>query len=116
MPTDRVALVTAASRGMGAAIARRLAADGYRLALLARSDDVTALADDLGALAVTGSVTEPADLGRLVRRTVEAYGRVDVAVCNTGHPPRATSSASPMPTGTRASTSPSSTWSAWPAS
>ena len=101
---------------MGAAIARRLHADGYRLALLARSDDVLALADDLDAVAHTGSVADPDDLAAFVERALDAYGRVDAVVCNTGHPRRATSSTSPTPTGTRASTSPSSTSSAWRAS
>lgn len=82
---DRVAIVTAASRGMGAACARELAARGYRLALLARSDDVHALARELDALAVTGSVTEEADLGRLVQATLDRYGRLDAVVNNTGH-------------------------------
>ena len=82
---DRVAIVTAASRGMGAACARELAARGYRLALLARSDEVHTLARDLDALAVTGSVTEEADLRRLVQATLDRYGRLDAVVNNTGH-------------------------------
>ena len=73
---------------MGAAIARRLHADGYRLALLARSDDVLSLADDLGAVAHTGSVADPDDLAAFVQRALDAYGRVDAVVCNTGHPPK----------------------------
>jgi NAD(P)-dependent dehydrogenase (short-subunit alcohol dehydrogenase family) len=85
---DRVALVTAASRGMGAAIARRLAADGYRLALLSRSDDLQPLADELDALAVQGSVTEPDDLKRLVETALDRWGRIDAVVNNTGHPAR----------------------------
>lgn len=83
-----VALVTAASRGMGAAIARRLAADGYRLALLSRSSDVQALADELGAHAVLGSVTNPADLDRLAEEALAQFGRIDAVVNNTGHPPK----------------------------
>lgn len=86
--TDRVALVTAASRGMGAAIARRLAADGYRLALLSRSDKLDAVADDVGALAVKGSVTEPSDLDRLVKAALNEWGRIDAVVNNTGHAAR----------------------------
>ena len=82
---DRVAIVTAASRGMGAACARELAARGYRLALLARSDDVHEIARELNALAVTGSVTEEADLRRLVQATLDRYGRLDAVVNNTGH-------------------------------
>lgn len=86
--TERVAIVTAASKGMGAAIARELAQRGYRLALFATSDAVTALAEELGGIAVRGSVTEPADLQRLVDATLERYGRIDALVNNTGHPPK----------------------------
>jgi len=82
-----VAIVTAASRGMGAATARELAARGYRLALFATSNAIDALAEELGALAVQGSVSEPADLDRLVRATLGRYGRIDAVVNNTGHPP-----------------------------
>ncbi len=81
-----VALVTAASRGIGAACARVLAGRGYRLALLARSEDVTALARELGAVAVEGSVTDAAALERLVAAALDAHGRIDAVVINTGHP------------------------------
>lgn len=83
-----VAIVTAASKGMGAAIARELHSRGYRLALLARSDDLQAVAQETGALAVQGSVTEPADLDRLVKETLGRYGRIDAVVNHTGHPPK----------------------------
>jgi len=86
--TERVALVTAASRGMGAAIARRLAADGYRLALLSRSGELDDVADHLGALAVKGSVTDPSDLDRLVKAALNKWGRIDAVVNNTGHAAR----------------------------
>ena len=46
------------------------------------------LAAELGCIAYTGSVTEPADLEALVQVTVEAYGRIDGVVNNTGHPPK----------------------------
>jgi len=86
MSAGPVALVTAASRGVGAACARVLAQRGYRLALLARSKDVSALARELGAVAVEGSVTEAAALERLVQAAMESYGRIDALVNNTGHP------------------------------
>ena len=73
---------------MGAAIARRLHRDGYRLGLLSRGEDVEELAVELDAVAVRGSVTEPDDLGNLVETTMDRFGRIDAAVCNTGHPPK----------------------------
>ena len=82
----KVALVTAASSGIGAACARELAARGWRLALLARSEKVEGLATELGGVAVRGSVTEAADIARLVAATLDRWGRIDAAVLNTGHP------------------------------
>jgi NAD(P)-dependent dehydrogenase (short-subunit alcohol dehydrogenase family) len=88
MSNQKVAIVTAASRGMGAAIARRLAKDGFRMALMSRSEEIFELAEELGGLGHIGSVMEIADLDRLVERTTEAFGRIDALVCNTGHPPK----------------------------
>ncbi len=62
----QIALVTAASQGIGAATARELADDGFQVVLMARSDSVHTLARELGGRAVTGSVTDPGDLARLV--------------------------------------------------
>ncbi|MGO4705631.1 SDR family oxidoreductase [Microvirga sp. 2MCAF38] len=85
---SQVAIVTAASKGMGAAIARELHARGYRVALLARSAGIQDLARELDGLAVEGSVTEPADLEKLVSATLDRYGRIDAVVNHTGHPPK----------------------------
>lgn len=81
-----VAIVTAASAGLGAACARELAGRGYRVSLLARSERVTALAGALGGMATRGSVDDSAALSRLVEGTLSAYGRIDAVVNNTGHP------------------------------
>lgn len=72
---------------MGAAIARRLAGSGYSLSLMSPSGS-TDLAEELGALAMAGSVTDTDDLAALVAGTVEAYGRIDAVVNHTGHPPK----------------------------
>jgi NAD(P)-dependent dehydrogenase (short-subunit alcohol dehydrogenase family) len=80
-----VAIVTAASRGIGAACARELARRGYRLALLARSTDVEALAAELDAIAVRGSVTDSSALARVVEAARGRFGRIDAVVNNTGH-------------------------------
>jgi NAD(P)-dependent dehydrogenase (short-subunit alcohol dehydrogenase family) len=85
MPTP-IAIITAASRGIGAACARTLAARGYRVALLARSEEVHRLAAELGGIAVQGSVTSVADLQRVVDVALANFGRVDAVVNNTGHP------------------------------
>jgi NAD(P)-dependent dehydrogenase (short-subunit alcohol dehydrogenase family) len=85
--SGKVALVTAAGRGMGAAIARELAAQGWRLALLSTSDPDD-VAGELGAVAVRGSVANDADIDRAVTGTMNAYGRIDAVVNNTGHPPK----------------------------
>ena len=83
-----VALVTAASKGMGAACARELAARGYRVALLARSEGVNALASELEGLAVRGDVARADDLGTFVEAALGKWGRVDAMVISTGHPPK----------------------------
>ncbi len=74
---------------MGAAAARRLAADGFRVAILSSSGKGEALAAELGGYGMTGSNQSPEDLARLVDGTMKRYGRVDVLVNSAGHGPRA---------------------------
>jgi NAD(P)-dependent dehydrogenase (short-subunit alcohol dehydrogenase family) len=83
---DKVAIVTAAGSGMGAACARELVQRGYSVALMSTSGKAEALAKELGGLGLTGSVTEEADLEALVDGTLERYGRVDGVINSTGHP------------------------------
>jgi len=89
MTHERVALITAAGSGMGAAAARRLAADGYRVGVLSSSGKGEALAKELGGLGVTASNRSTEALRRLVDLAVERWGRVDVLVNSAGHGPRA---------------------------
>ncbi|MEZ4670656.1 MAG: SDR family oxidoreductase [Anaerolineae bacterium] len=86
--TDKVAIITAASKGMGAAITRELAANGYRVALLATSEAVYELATEVGGVGLVGSVVNNDDLKRVVEAAMQHYGRVDAVVNNTGHPPK----------------------------
>jgi NAD(P)-dependent dehydrogenase (short-subunit alcohol dehydrogenase family) len=85
---EHVALITAGGSGMGAAIARRLADDGYRIAILSSSGKGEALAKGLGGVGVTGSNLNVADLERVVQATIDAYGRIDAVVNSAGHGPK----------------------------
>ena len=73
---------------MGLAVAEALVAEGANVAMFARRRDVLEReAERIGALAVRGDVSVPADLARLVTRTVAAFGGVDIVVNNGGGPP-----------------------------
>jgi NAD(P)-dependent dehydrogenase (short-subunit alcohol dehydrogenase family) len=86
---ERVAVVTAGGSGMGAAAARRLARDGFQVAILSSSGKGKALAGELGGVGVTGSNQSEDDLKRLVDAAMERYGRIDALVNSAGHGPRA---------------------------
>jgi len=88
MGEEKVAVVTAGGSGLGAGAARRLAADGYRVAILSSSDKAEALAAELGGLGVRGSNLEPADLERLVETVMQRWGRIDAVVNSAGHGPK----------------------------
>src|SRR5439155_16444534 len=78
-----------ASSGMGLATAEALAEEGAQVAMFARRRDVLEReAEQLGALSVRGDLTNPRDLERVVERTLEAFGGIDVLVNNGGGPPR----------------------------
>ena len=89
MAVDKVALITAGGSGMGAAAARGLAADGFRVAVLSSSGKGEALARELGGFGVTGSNQSNDDLKRLVDQAMAQWGRIDVLVNSAGHGPRA---------------------------
>ena len=88
MTTEKVAIVTAAGSGMGAGAARKLAADGFRIAILSSSGKGESLAHELDGVGVTGSNQSNDDLQRLVDLTFEKWGRVDVLVNSAGHGPK----------------------------
>lgn len=88
MTTGKVAIVTAGGSGMGAAAARKLAADGFHVAILSSSGKGEALAKELGGLGLTGSNRSPEDLARLIDTTMARWGRIDAVVNSAGHGPK----------------------------
>jgi 3-oxoacyl-[acyl-carrier protein] reductase len=88
----RTAIVCGGSAGMGLASAEALAAEGANVVLFARRrEPLEREAERLGALPVRGDVSNPADLQRLVERSIEAFDGVDILVNNSGGPPRGNS-------------------------
>jgi NAD(P)-dependent dehydrogenase (short-subunit alcohol dehydrogenase family) len=83
-----VAIVTAAGRGGGGGGARGRVRARYALALMSNGGGALRLAEELGAFAIGGSVTSQEDLARLVDGALEAHGRIDAVINNTGHPPK----------------------------
>ncbi|MGO7035679.1 SDR family oxidoreductase [Rhizobium ruizarguesonis] len=89
MAVEKVAIITAGGSGMGAEAARRLAADGFKVAILSSSGKGEALANELDGIGVTGSNQSNDDLKRLVDACMEKWGRIDALVNSAGHGPRA---------------------------
>lgn len=82
---QKTALVTAASGGIGGAVARALAAEGYRVGVMARSDKAEALAQEIGGFAFLGDVSKAEDLAGFVEAALAKSGRIDAIVPNSGH-------------------------------
>ena len=89
MAAKKVAIITAGGSGLGAGAARKLAADGFEIAILSSSGKGEALAMELGGIGVTGSNQSNDDLKRLVDATMHRWGRIDALVNSAGHGPRA---------------------------
>lgn len=89
MSAGKVAVITAGGSGMGAAAARRLAADGFHVAILSSSGKGETLAQELRGIGITGSNQSNDDLKRLVDGAVAKWGRIDALVNSAGHGPRA---------------------------
>lgn len=87
--TNKVAVIIAGGSGMGAGAATRLAADGYKVAILSSSGKGEALAKELGGVGITGSNQSNEDIAKLMDMAVDKWGRIDVLVNSAGHGPRA---------------------------
>ena len=88
MTQTRVAMIVGGGSGIGAACARRLAEEGFVVAIMSSSGRGEALASELGGLGFTGSNLEPADLKRFTEMTLEKYGRIDAVISSAGHGPK----------------------------
>jgi 3-oxoacyl-[acyl-carrier protein] reductase len=89
--TDKVAIITGGSEGIGKAAARRMAEEGARVIIVARRPDVLeSAAKEIEAatkgvvLPVQGDVSEPATISRVVKTTLDHFGRIDILVNNAG--------------------------------
>ena len=89
MGSQKVALIVGGGSGMGAAAARRLAADGFAVGILSSSGKGEALGRELGGLGFTGSNQSNEDLKRFVHAALDRFGRIDALVNSAGHGPRA---------------------------
>lgn len=87
--TSKTALVIGGGSGMGAAAARKLAADGFAVAVMSSSGKGEALGKELSGIGFTGSNQSPDDLKRFVDMAMEKWGRIDALVNGAGHGPRA---------------------------
>ena len=85
---EKVCLVTGGGRGIGGAVAREMAARGYKLALMSPSDSCEKLAAEVGGVARRGVAQSEDDLKGIVDTAMQAYGRIDAVLNHTGHPPK----------------------------
>lgn len=90
---DRVALVTAASRGLGKAAALALAHEGAHVSICSRSEDIEIAAEEIRdltksqVLSFRADLSVPADIESFVDHTLEHFGRIDILIINAGGPP-----------------------------
>lgn len=84
--SEKVALVTGSSKGIGLAIAQTLHAEGCRVVLNGRNAaDLTAATALLaGSIGVVGDVTQPAEARKIIAKVLDTFGRLDILVCNVG--------------------------------
>ena len=85
---QKIAIVTAASMGMGKACAVELVQSGYKVVIMSRGEEILSVAKTIGADALQGSITCKDDIKALVEFTFSKYGRIDAVVNNAGYIPK----------------------------
>lgn len=85
---SKVAIVTAASMGMGKACAIELVQSGYKVVIMSRGEQILEVAKEIGADGLQGSITDKEDIKALVDFTMKKYGRIDTVVNNAGYIPK----------------------------
>ena len=88
MNRKKVAILTAAGSGMGAAAAKKLYEKGFNIAILSSSGKGEKLGKDLGGIGITGSNQSNKDLKKLINTVINKWGRIDVLINSAGHGPR----------------------------
>jgi len=88
MAEAKVAMIVGGGSGMGAAAVRKLASDGYAVAVLSSSGKGESLGKELGGLGFTGSNRSVEDLERFTKAVLDRYGRIDAVVNSAGHGPK----------------------------
>lgn len=88
MSNGKTAMIVGGGSGMGAAAARKLAENGYQVAVMSSSGKGEALGRELGGLGFTGSNLSTDDLKRFTEATMERFGRIDALVNGAGHGPK----------------------------
>lgn len=86
MAKMKTVIVTASSRGIGAACARELASSSYNLVLMSRSDKIHLIAAEIGGVPIQGSVSNRDDIEKAVQTAMSHFGRIDGVINNSGHP------------------------------
>ena len=89
--SEQVVLITGGGSGIGAACARRFAGAGHQVAIMGRRPEpLAAIADELGALAISGDASDPVAADRAIAAVIERFGRLDALVTNAGSAERGT--------------------------
>ncbi|PPR46437.1 MAG: 3-oxoacyl-[acyl-carrier-protein] reductase FabG [Alphaproteobacteria bacterium MarineAlpha5_Bin9] len=88
MIKEKVAVLIAAGSGMGADAAKKLASDGFKISILSSSGKGEALANKLGGIGITGSNQSNEDLKKIIDKSINKWGRIDVLVNSAGHGPK----------------------------